>query len=90
LYLASDPLADDLVTWIERTGEPAQAQFERSIRHGIAGVPNPEPELQRFFERADELPDWVDFTQIRVGALAYQRFGILGMIVLSSSSAPGR
>jgi hypothetical protein len=85
-YLASDPLADDLVAWIQRTGEPARAQFERSIGHGIAGVTNPEPELKRFFERADELPDWVDFTQIRVGALAYQRFGILGMIVLSAWS----
>jgi len=85
-YLASDPLADDLVAWIERTGEHAKAQLERSIRLGIAGVPNPEPELQRFFERADQLPDWVDFTQIRVGALAYQRFGILGMIVLSAWS----
>ena len=85
-YLASDPLADDLVAWIDRTGEHAKAQFERSIRLGIDGVPNPEPELLRFFERADELPDWVDFTQIRVGALAYQRFGILGMIVLSAWS----
>lgn len=85
-YLASDPLADDLVTWIERTGEPAKAQFELSVRHGIGRVPDPEPELQRFFERADELPDWVDFTQIRIGALAYQRFGILGMIVLSAWS----
>ena len=85
-YFASDPLADDLAAWIERTGEPGKTQFEQSIRHGIAGVPDPAPELQRFFERADELPDWVDFTQIRVGALAYQRFGILGMIVLSAWS----
>ncbi len=85
-YLLGDPLADALVGWIERNGESAKAQFELALRSGVSAVPKASPELVRFFERADALPAWVDFDQIRTGALAYQRFGILGMIVLSAWS----
>ncbi|MBT8450747.1 MAG: DUF2236 domain-containing protein [Deltaproteobacteria bacterium] len=85
-YLAGDPLSDALVRWIERHGEWAQSQFERALRDGISAVPEASLELRAFFERADALPAWVDFDQIRSGALAYQRFGVLGMIVLSAWS----
>ncbi|MGB5414141.1 MAG: DUF2236 domain-containing protein, partial [Polyangiales bacterium] len=85
-YLAGDPVADALVQWIERHGDSAKSQFERALRGDISAVPEASPELRRFFERADALPAWVDFDQIRTGALAYQRFGILGMIVLSAWS----
>lgn len=85
-YLAGDPVADDLVAWMERNGEAAKAEFEQGLRVGLSALSNPAPELRRFFERADAYPPWLDFDQIRTGALAYQRFGILGMIVLSSWS----
>ena len=85
-YFVGDPPADALVEWIERNGESAKAQFERALRGGISTLPGAPPELMRFFERAETMPAWVDFDQIRLGALAYQRFGILGMIVLSAWS----
>jgi len=85
-YLEGDPIADDLVAWMERSGEAAKAQFDEALRVGLAGLSDPAPELRRFFERADACPPWLDFEQIRTGALAYQRFGILGMIVLSAWS----
>jgi len=85
-YLAGDPQADALVRWIESQGESAKSRFECALRDGISAVPEASPELKEFFERADTLPAWVDFDQIRSGALAYQRFGILGMIVLSAWS----
>ncbi len=85
-YLHGDPLADDLVSWLERGGEPAKALLERALRDGIASVEDPPLELRRFFERAERIPKWVDFQQIERGALAYQRFGILGMFILSAWS----
>jgi len=85
-YFVGDPLADSVVEWIERNGESAKAQFELALRSGISAVPGASPELRRFFERAETVPAWVDFDQIRIGALAYQRFGILGMFVLSAWS----
>jgi len=85
-YFVGDPPADALVEWIERNGESAKAQFELALGSGISALPGASPELKQFFERAETVPAWVDFDQIRLGALAYQRFGILGMIVLSAWS----
>ncbi|MGB8331690.1 MAG: oxygenase MpaB family protein [Polyangiales bacterium] len=86
LYLQSDPTADALAAWIERAGEPARAQFEQSLRCGLGSVSDPPVELARFFERAEALPSWVDFEELRLGALAYQRFGLMGMIILGAWS----
>lgn len=85
-YLVGDPRADALVERMEREGAAEKADFERATRDGIEAVRRPSPELARFFERADEMPSWVDFDELRIGALAYQRFGIFGMIVLSAWS----
>lgn len=85
-YLVGDPVADELAAWMQREGDSAKASFERALRGGLSSVTDaPEP-LRRFFARAEEVPSWVDFEEIRLGALAYQRFGILGMIVLSAWS----
>jgi hypothetical protein len=85
-YYVGDPVADGLAAWMQRRGEPAKAQFERALKHGLSSVSEPSVELQGFFERAEQIPTWVDFAELREGALAYQRFGILGMIVLSAWS----
>jgi hypothetical protein len=83
-YAIGDPVADDLASWMQREGDAAKVLFERALRDGVASVENGPPALVRFFERAEAVPGWVDYDELRVGALAYQRFGILGMIVLSA------
>lgn len=85
-YLVGDPLTDDLVVAVQREGASARGRLEHAMRHGIGSVPDASPELRRFFERAEEVPRWVDFDELEAGALAYQRFGIMGMIVLSAWS----
>ncbi len=85
-YLVGDPVADSLAAWLHANGDPAKADFELALRRGIAAVPHPAPELERFFVRAEEVPAWLDFDELELGALAYQRFGIVGMIILSAWS----
>ena len=85
-YRVGDPLADALAASMQQGGDRAKKDFEQALRDGIRAVPNPSPELRRFFERADAMPPWVDFEELRRGALAYQRFGIFGMIILSAWS----
>ncbi|MEM7435318.1 MAG: oxygenase MpaB family protein [Myxococcota bacterium] len=86
LYLAADPLADSLVEWLGDASEGANAQFESALRQGIAGVAGAPAPLRDFFEAVESMPPWVDFAQIDRGALAYQRFGLMGMIILSAWS----
>ena len=85
-YDRGDPIADELAAWMQRGGKAAKSQFESALVRGLSSVTNPPEALGRFFERAEHIPPWVDFEELRVGALAYQRFGILGMIVLSAWS----
>ena len=85
-YLESDPEADALIAWMSRTGATEKQQFEDWLR-AEARLEDDAPEaLVRFFERADVIPDWVDFDESAMGARAYQRFGLMGMIVLSAWS----
>lgn len=85
-YTQSDPVADRLADWLQTKGEIGRSLFERALREGVASVPEAPLELRDFFVAAEEVPQWVDFEQINRGALAYQRFGLVGMIVLSAWS----
>lgn len=86
LYLESDPLADELVAWLSANRSSGEAAFERALKLGVASVDNPSPPLRRFFDAVEAMPPWVDFAALDRGALAYQRFGIAGMIILSAWS----
>ncbi|KPK66866.1 MAG: hypothetical protein AMS21_00225 [Gemmatimonas sp. SG8_38_2] len=85
LYLQSDPIVDELAQWLSENGAPARRELERALRSGGA-VSQSSSALRRFFERAAEVPAWADFDEIDLGARAYQRFGVMGMIVLSAWS----
>ena len=83
-YFVGDPIADDLAEWIRCGGGSAKDRFEQALRGGPTyDAPDA---LGRFMNRAERVPAWVDFEELRIGALTYQRFGILGMIVLSAWS----
>ena len=85
-YTRSDPVADRLAHWLQTEGKAGKSLFEQALRQGIATVHEPSPELRDFFEAVEATPPWVDFGQINRGALAYQRFGLVGMIILSAWS----
>jgi len=84
--MQADPVADELAAWLRIERKARTELFERSMREGIRSVQDAPLELRDFFESVEKAPPWVDFDQINRGALAYQRFGLLGMIVLSAWS----
>ena len=71
---------------MEKEGKAGQALFERALRQGIATVAEPSPELRDFFVAVEAVPAWFDLSEINRGAFAYQRFGLIGMIILSAWS----
>lgn len=85
-YLRSDPSADALADWMVREGEEAKRSFELALRAGAGSVPAQSRELRAFMDAVEAVPSWVDFEQLDRGALAYQRFGLMGMIILSAWS----
>ncbi len=81
-YAKTDVLGDRLADWLSHRGNDGRSAFENALRHGTsAGDPSA---LREFIADVERVPDWVDFEQINDGALAYQRFGVVGMIVLGA------
>ena len=62
---------------------PGRMMFLRALEHGIDSVEGPPPELVALFKSVDEVPDWVDWEQLRRGSVAYWRVGKLTVMALA-------
>lgn len=85
--LRSDDLADAVVAALDEL--PAQqraALLDRALDEGIAAVPAAPEALRALFAQIDEVPEWVDWAVLRLGARTYQRTGFAGGLVLSAFS----
>jgi hypothetical protein len=57
----------------------------RALDQGIDSVPDAPASLRRLFAAIEEVPDWVDFEQLRRGGVAYLRGGPLVAFTLASA-----
>ncbi len=62
---------------------PGRMMFLRALEHGIDSVEGAPPELVALFKSVDEVPDWVDWEQLRRGSVAYWRVGKLTVMALA-------
>lgn len=82
--MQGDPLADQLVAWMQATGmRVAWAQVNQAIEQGVAAVPDASPALRAFFEHVERLPDWVDEQRLVRGAQVCGLGGRAGMRALA-------
>ncbi len=80
-----DELAYD--AWnVLRTVKGGKALFDQALEQGIDAVENPPAELVALFKQLDTVPDWVDWEQLRRGAIAMWRPGRFLPICLGYSS----
>ncbi|MER5224582.1 oxygenase MpaB family protein [Streptomyces flaveus] len=61
----------------------AKETFDEAVAQGIGAVPDPPAELVALFEHVDQVPDWVDWDQLRRGSIAYWRAGKLVVMGLA-------
>lgn len=87
---AEDPPADAVVAMFHRLppGE-GRVLFERALRHGIATLDDPPPELAAFFRTVEATPYWVDHERLERGARAIIRTGVLGLFPLGDMALMG-
>lgn len=82
-----DPLADAAVLEMEKLPRGAgMKMFEQALAEGIGAVRNAPPALVALFAQVDEIPEWVDWERMALGARTYQRTGAAGGLVLSAVS----
>ena len=82
--IQGDPLADQLVAWMQTTGmRAAWAQVNQAIEAGVAAVPDAAPALRDFFEHVERRPEWVDESLLVHGARVCGLGGRAGMRALA-------
>lgn len=82
-----DPLADAALESFQHLGRgEGQRMLDVALDRGIEHVPQAPQPLRALFSQLDTVPAWVDWKRMRSGALAYQRTGLAGAMVLSALS----
>ena len=82
--LQGDPLADQLIAWMQATGmRAAWAQVNQAIEAGVAAVSDASPALRAFFDHVERQPDWVDEQLLVRGARVCGLGGRAGMRALA-------
>lgn len=83
-YLVADPLADAFAEDAASLPDGGFALLDRAIARGIEAVPEAPRSLAALFEPLDQVPAWVDWKRIALGARTYQRAGFAGGLTLSA------
>lgn len=85
-----DPLADAVVETIQAM-PPGQGRrlFEQAVEQGIASIPDPPEAYRAFFAQVEEIPFWLDFEQVELGARTNRRSGMLGLYALQGLALMG-
>jgi hypothetical protein len=86
-FSKGDQLADDVVEAMAALprGE-GMRMLDAALDHGIRSVPDAPQALRAFFADVDEVPEWVDWKRMRLGATTFQRLGLAIPLVLSGLS----
>jgi len=83
----SDDLADAVVESFESlTPGAGQQMLATALDRGIEAVKDAPPALRALFAQVGDVPSWVDWDVLRLGARTYQRTGVAGSLVLSAFS----
>lgn len=70
-------------------GDGGQSMLRWALDHGIDEVDDPPDTLRALFAEVDRVPDWVDWEQLRRGAVAYWRPGPLVSFVFTTAAVVG-
>jgi hypothetical protein len=84
--MVSDPLADAAIDSMRRDPS-AHARIRQALDGSVeVSALGLSPELIRFVEEVQRVPDWVDWNEIALGARTYQRLGGVAIFILATVS----
>lgn len=82
LYV-TDTEADVLAQYIQNDPDrKAKKLFDQALEFGIESIENPPQELKDFFRQSQQVPEWVDWSQLERGAVAITKMLLLGPLAL--------
>lgn len=76
-YYDADPVAEAFVdeVWLPRGQAEGRAMLDRALARGVDAVPDAPPSLRRLFAELEVPPDWLDPSQVELGARVFRRWG---------------
>lgn len=85
---ACDPVADDLVAAMRAgDGTLLRSQVELALESGIEAVVAPDPAVEAFIARLDDVPFWLDYDQLDLASRAIARTPAQTLMALMAGSA---
>lgn len=83
----SDDLADAVIEALAALPKHVGTRMvDTALAKGIDAVADAPDALRRLFAQVDDIPAWVDWDRLRLGARTYQRTGMAGSLILSAFS----
>jgi hypothetical protein len=89
LAWAGDPLSDEAILEIRRSGRNPHEVTTQFLDGGIDAVENPPEALKKIWEQVSVDPEWLDWDRLERGAQVYRRFGVFCYQFAGSISVDG-
>ncbi|TNE46780.1 MAG: DUF2236 domain-containing protein [Deltaproteobacteria bacterium] len=76
-YYDADPVAEAFVedVYLKHGQKKGRAMLDLALRAGVDAVPNAPSSMKTLFAEVEQIPDWVDWEQVELGARVFRRFG---------------
>lgn len=84
-----DEFADDVADWYRQTGMAKARQQLEHILENPSEINNSPEVLQRFLTRQLKQPEWLDESQLELGAATCRRIGMFGNLVMRDMALMG-
>ena len=80
----TDTEADKMAEYIRKdASKKARKLFNQAVDSGIDSVENPPKVMRDYFRQAENLPEWVDWSQLERGAIAVTKSLLLGPLAIT-------
>lgn len=90
-YYDADPVAEQFIAdvYMKRGQAAGRAMVDQALQHGVASVPDAPESMKALFAEIEQLPSWVDWDKVELGARVFRRYGprlytLLGSITLDA------
>ncbi|MCA9578146.1 MAG: oxygenase MpaB family protein [Polyangiales bacterium] len=75
-YFDADPVAEAFVdeVYMTRGQQAGRAMVDQALAHGLDSVTDAPESLKRLFAEIEQVPSWLDWEQVELGARVFRRF----------------
>jgi hypothetical protein len=76
-FYEADPVAEAFVdeVYMTRGASEGRRMLDQALEHGVDSIPDAPASMARLFREFETDPDWLDRSQLELGARVFRRYG---------------